>query len=453
MAKNLLRKGNAWYFTISIPRPLRHRFLGKAAVWEALGPNKDPAEIKCADLVAQWTRGFARMRSDEKLTPEQIKAEIVDTALVRKGAYLDMLAESATMIPGWPGPLEPEEKAKAQGIADAIRHLVGLGRIAGVTTTTAEPTRGETISQAAAHMFEAMEKEGVSKNTIKDSELHVAKFIKAVRDIPLASVTRDKASDFLDEIDNGGTRNNYVNSLSRLFKSASKRGRFHGENPFEGLRAPKSKGKKRDPFTVEQLQKMFDSRPHDIAPVKHSGDSALPWIIRIGAFTGMRLEEICQLKASDVRTEGANGGSLLVFDVHDDGENSTKNDASNRKVPVHSALVRAGLLEYKKALPPDGLLFPGLTRRASKGGKLYALTSGKFRDLLRDLDIKTPRLCFHSFRHLVEQTLRSQGVPQDDIDDITGHAPKSIGRKVYSTAELSIMKATVERIHYDGLRV
>ena len=36
-------------------------------------------------------------------------------------------------------------------------------------------------------------------------------------------------------------------------------------------------------------------------------------------------------------------------------------------VPVHSELVHAGFLDYVKALPQHGSLFPGLTRRASKG--------------------------------------------------------------------------------------
>jgi hypothetical protein len=57
-------------------------------------------------------------------------------------------------------------------------------------------------------------------------------------------------------------------------------------------------------------------------------------------------------------------------------------------VPVHSELVRAGLLQYVAALPQDGPLFPGLVRRASKGGKIGARLGELFRDKLDALGLK-----------------------------------------------------------------
>ena len=70
-----------------------------------------------------------------------------------------------------------------------------------------------------------------------------------------------------------------------------------------------------------------------------------------------------------------------------------------RLVPVHSELVRAGLLQYVAALPQDGPLFPGLVRRASKGGKIGARLGELFRDRPEALSLKRDRLCFHSFHH------------------------------------------------------
>ena len=59
-----------------------------------------------------------------------------------------------------------------------------------------------------------------------------------------------------------------------------------------------------------------------------------------------------------------------------------------RLVPVHSELVRAGLLQYVAALPQDGPLFLGLVRRASKGGKIGARLGELFRDKLDALGLK-----------------------------------------------------------------
>jgi integrase len=90
-------------------------------------------------------------------------------------------------------------------------------------------------------------------------------------------------------------------------------------------------------------------------------------------------------------------------------------------VPVHSELVRAGFLDYAKALPKDGPLFPGLARRASKGGKIGARLGELFRDKLESLGLKRDRLCFHSFRHTVAGRLEAAAVSQTDAARVLGH--------------------------------
>src|SRR5262249_46776459 len=98
---------------------------------------------------------------------------------------------------------------------------------------------------------------------------------------------------FLTSVSNGRSNrpvNNYATTLQCLVKSARNRGRFQGENPFEDQRR-KAGGEKREAFTAAELHKIFASLPPDIAPAKHSPESALPWAVRIAAYTGMRLEE------------------------------------------------------------------------------------------------------------------------------------------------------------------
>ena len=87
----------------------------------------------------------------------------------------------------------------------------------------------------------------------------------------------------------------------------------------------------------------------------------------------LRFEEIAQLAVADIRNVPANGATVDVIDIHNGGKNHLKNESSARVVPVHSELVRAGLLDYVKALPQNGPLFPGLKRRESKGGKSVAV--------------------------------------------------------------------------------
>jgi integrase len=120
-------------------------------------------------------------------------------------------------------------------------------------------------------------------------------------------------------------------------------------------------------------------------------------------------------------------------------------------VPVHSALVQAGLLKYVEAVK-SGPLFPGLKRRESKGGKVGARLGELFRKKLVALGLKREGLCFHSFRHTVGNRLRKEGVTLEDRARVLGHAVGGT-TPLYSQEgpELCDVKAVVEKIRYEGL--
>jgi integrase len=213
-------------------------------------------------------------------------------------------------------------------------------------------------------------------------------------------------------------------------------------------------GSSYEPFTVAELQTLFDDLPREVKPKKHTPDTALPWVALIALYSGMRLEEIAQLTTADVREESANGATVWCIDVHNGGENKLKNETSQRLIPVHSVLVQAGLLAYVKALP-RGPLFPGLTRRESKGGKIGARVGELFRKKLVALKLKRDGLCFHSFRHNVSNSLDVAGVPQSDAARVLGHAVAGMSYGTYSQGGpgLKRVAAVVEQIVYEGLRL
>src|SRR5262249_29802919 len=176
----------------------------------------------------------------------------------------------------------------------------------------------ETVSQAADAWFAEMQRTNVRPQTLDGHKLRVRTFVQRCGDLPLASITRAMASDFLTSMTKGRanrTVNNYATTLQCLFKSARNRGRFQGENPFEDQRR-KAGGEKREAFTAAELHKIFASLPPHIPPAKHSPQSALPSAGRLAAYTGMRLEEISQLTVADIQTRGSNGGTVIVFDIH-----------------------------------------------------------------------------------------------------------------------------------------
>jgi integrase len=212
----------------------------------------------------------------------------------------------------------------------------------------------------------------------------------------------------------------------------------------------KAGGKSYIPFSDEEVKAIFAALPCETKPSKHSPTTALPWIVRIAAYSGMRLEEICQMMTTDIETRGMNGGSVLCFNVHNgDTDHHLKTDSSARVVPVHSELVRTGLLDYMSALPKAGPLFPGLVRRTSKGNKVGARAGELFGKLLIRLDIKKAGKVFHSWRHNVSESLERAGISETDVARILGHSIPGLSFGVYSSGPgLARLKVVVEAITY-----
>ena len=457
---HLWRRGNQWYLRVAIPRPHRQLFLSSTGrpmvrVVERLSDSHETAKVMAAERVAKCMRVFAQVKAGLLTTPEQVADAMrpgepdialepgFDAAMRRWLASPERSRRIAERR------LEEQAKRFERYPDWAKRFLAG--------EQPAVPPTGETVSQAAEAWYAELtrDKSTAPRGTTLDGHrLRVRAFTDKCGDVPLADVTRAMASDFLTALKvSNRTRNAYATTLKCVFECARRRGRFTGDNPFDGMKA-KVAGSSYQPFTVAELQTLFDAMPRDVRPTKHTPDTALPWVALIAAFSGMRLEEIAQLTTADVRDEGANGATVTIIDVHNGGENKLKNETSARLIPVHSALVHAGLLDYVKALKA-GPLFPGLTRRESKGNKVGARVGELFRKKLVALKLKRDGLCFHSFRHNVSNSLDVAGVPQSDAARVLGHAVSGMSYGTYSQAGpgLKRVAAVVEMIAYDGLRL
>jgi integrase len=393
-------------------------------------------EAELGRIGREYEAHIERLRAETE-SPEAVEAQ--------EQMWNDMRDRAAGTIARI-APDMPKGSPAWQVLADRVLAAQGFGSEA----TTVD--QGETISQAAEALYGELQREGVRSTTLEGHRLRVRAFVEHCGDVALANVTRAMASDFLTAMTKGRTNrtvNAYVMTMKCVFKSARNRGRFTGENPFDGQRR-KAVAVEREGFTNAEIHKLFAALPLDAAPRKHSPETALPWVVRIAAYTGMRLEEIAQLTVSDIETRGANGAAVTIIDVHNgDAAHHLKNDSSARAVPVHSELVRAGLLDYIRAIK-DGPLFPGLKRRASKGGKIGARLGELFRKRLIALGMKREGLCFHSFRHTVGQRLEAAAVMQTDTACVLGHAIAGESYGTYSSGPgLKRLAAVVEAIRYD----
>jgi integrase len=445
MANYVYRRGKQYWLRLTIPADVQRLFIGPSGkqqvrVHEPLGTDSESfAEVQGAKRRAVCLDVFAQIRAGVLTTPEAVKAALAG-----------------------PGPSFANFLEHVSGSAAAQKALAAFGAfqarslIHGRFNAGGQPQAAETVSQALdAWIAELMRQDEPPRpQTVNGHRVRVRAFVTKHGDVPLTEVTRAMASDFLSGLDvSTGTRNAYATTLKCVFEAAKQRGRFVGDNPFANMKR-KAKGESYQPFTVAELQTLFAALPCEVAPKRHTPETALPWVARIAAYTGARLEEIAQLTVADIRAAGANGGTFTVIDIHNGGTNKLKNETSARLVPVHSELVRTGFLKYVEAVKA-GPLFPGLKRRASKGNKVGARLGELFRKKLVALGLKREGLCFHSFRHTVAGRLDAAEVRQSDAARVLGHAVEGMSFGIYSQEGpgLKQVAAVVERITYEGLRL
>src|SRR4029077_16077515 len=156
------------------------------------------------------------------------------------------------------------------------------------------------------------------------------------------------------------------------------------------------------PMNDDELKKLLASpllakgrRKEPIQPIQQPMTTTLAWLPLIALFSGMRSEEICQLRPADVmRDQG-----VWYFNVAEENGHKVKTDAGVRKVPVHSALIKAGLLDYVKHTKRDtsGRLFPGL-RPGGPDGKFNWYFTKAVGRYFTSLGITRNNVTFHSLR-------------------------------------------------------
>ena len=218
----------------------------------------------------------------------------------------------------------------------------------------------------------------------------------------------------------------HVERISALFNWAIKQG-YISENVFRGKLEPIR--------TTEKIEKHFTTQElHLILGDKLNRESLAInkperyWTTLISAYSGARLNEVCQLNVSDI--EKMDG--IWAINLNADSEDkSIKTEAGNRIIPLHPKLIDLGLLDYVKQMKNQNhrKLFPNLKKMRSTG--YGTMISRWFRAYLIRLGIKKKGKNFHSFRHTVVNRLTNQKVYEPFIKELIGHSHGSITLDIY----------------------
>jgi integrase len=209
----------------------------------------------------------------------------------------------------------------------------------------------------------------------------------------------------------------------------------------------------RDAYTVEEGRAMFRlpiwtgarSASHRLEPGIEFWHDAAYWVILIAWYTGLRRQEICQLRLADVtRQEG-----VWSIEVHARDGNKVKNNSSKRFVPLAEELLRLGLIGYADALRGAGetWLFPELQSESGEMRQGDVFYKNVWMKIAPHLDFVEPGQAIHAFRHTVATQLKDQRIFEEERADLIGHTLQGETAGRYSkAASILRLKEVVDKI-------
>lgn len=510
----LAKRGSVYYFRAKIPADLKLYFGRKREIMESLKTsNKKEAEELVRIKSVELDQHFNELRQKRDAAPRTTISEAEIKRIVAKAMATRMAADEEARIVGmseeefqrhlnWLQDIEAGGTAAiARGqftnLAPLINDwLVGHGyeldkdsepyrkfafEFAKAQVRTSQHIRardrGEPVDtppmplEAPQHGHESgdltalceywkQQKKPRPKTTIEADSI-LRRFRQLHGAISPAKVTRRHVIAFRDKlVEDGkapGTVKKLLGLLSGMFQVAVEDDAHFGieTNPVRDVKVRGQVGevKARKPFSAEDLRAIFKSPvfTQGERPSAGAGEAAY-WLPLLGLFTGARLNEIGQLRVSDVKIEDR--VTFLHFTNEGEGQQLKKGGKSRKRVPVHAELVRLGFLRYVEQMrqQKSDRLFPEL--KADSHGHVTGRWSRWFNRYLDGaVGIADPSKDFHSFRHTFKLTARACGIAEDQHDALTGHANVSVSR-AYGSAEgypIAQLAKAIKRLRYAGL--
>lgn len=324
--------------------------------------------------------------------------------------------------------LKPQSGSSVDQIIDELRRASMYAKEAPASFGASVQACPSLLKMRDLYLLQYSEKRKLTTLSKTNKAVEVLLTHRKKKDIQLRDINRTIVTGWLDKLKTERapqTIQNYISALAQIWDLA--RNRYHDapqDNPWRGhaLEAKSSKVSY-EVFAPGELAKVYDLL-----------DDEMKAVTAIGAYSGMRINEICTLRESSIKTiEG-----VLCFEIT---EGKTKSAA--RIVPVHSKLIP--LVKSLLKTTHSGFLFyhASITDRAD--GKRSTWHTQQFTRAKRKAldELAAERKVFHSLRHAFVQQLDRAQVPEDRIALLVGHERgstesfKTYSKNAAAPAELS----------------
>lgn len=187
------------------------------------------------------------------------------------------------------------------------------------------------------------------------------------------------------------------------------------ENPAVGVQvaAKRKAGTAMLPYQDNDVAQLLAAAEREPLPYRR-------WLPMLAALTGARIGELAALWGTSViEREGVVGINITPSP---DGA-TLKNAGSERFVPLHPEIIRAGFVEYAKSKGHAPMFYGKPARRGSEAKHPSKGTSNHLAAWIRDQGFDNERIApAHGLRHWFKSAASRAGIPDSVADTIQGHA-------------------------------
>jgi integrase len=312
-----------------------------------------------------------------------------------------------------------------------------------------------TLRQALKEFLESKESEKITYRSIKKLENRIGHFLKWLNKSSYNLITPRIVMDYrnylLSQSKSYKTNIEYIAAIRQFFKWSVQM-EYSPNNPFEGLRLGQKSitaaHEQRSRWSKDDLNILFNFLHRNVINKTSKNALANYYVPLISLFSGLRTSEVCQLRIERIKKIE----DIYVFEINDVDENTKlKTVNAYRSIPIHSNLVKLGLLEYVKNRKQSGysMLFDDLPKGDYKdwskpiGSRFYRIFKK-----LTFIDNKKPTL--YGLRHTFIDELQQQEVAEHIVAELSGHTKKGITFGRYGKRlNIKLLKEKVELIPSD----
>lgn len=442
------RHQSVYYFRRKVPLDLRGRF-AQSQLYQSLQTcERTSAVIRARRLAASTDNIFDALR---KMTDEEFKNSPLGRLIAERRLVRPLKQRIEELEEQLLDSHIAANKQVAELKADNVKTLQALlkdARSESATSEGAASTVTMTIREAADAMLSSGSLKPRSAKRYRSIFEDMGAFLGWTTQ--MHEVTPARFVQYADHINGSGradaTKRNYITIAGRLFNWAHTREEKIPSMNTTGLKRKRVKPAYMDraAFTLLEIGALFNN----VAANRHLKPHYF-WATVAPAFLGCRIEELAQASlANDFKHEAASGAWYLSISEDDTSANkggkSVKRLSSWRNIPIHSALIRHGFLEYLHAEGAAGADSPfsrhwrpwhdPKTGALIRGHSIVKWGGRQLKQLRQTGLLTTPKTTyFHSMRHTLITHLALAGVAPEWRAALCGQeAEGGVNEAIYS---------------------